>query len=668
MPLTDPVPSSSFDVLERNVQDTDKFVNQETGTFTNRAGKQVKPIPVIEAEANAAISSIDWTPVGLFADGVTFTKITDFAIDSVGIQWIYTGAYPFTATAGTVPSEPLYQAVLVKDARLLSNMSEAEVLADGSTEPRRLGERFADTMSIKDFGAVGSGSDDTAAYQAMSEAAEPLDRSSVTSDVQNKYGGDLSPVNLIQNNTTGRLFNPKSAFKNSIFGMETLQHWFGKFADVSNKNNGNLVTAKVVCTGDSTTFGFHGSYGGVPAILSVMAQNRGYPNVTVINNGRSAQATIPWPATGLTNSWKTTFLANDIAEDPDLLIVRWGANDPFYNVSPLGDSNGVPVDDQETVLAKVITGYRETLSLLRNSVGMDVKNLSIILATPGPMNDVFFGRDEIYFQRLSDAMRQMALDYQCAYIDIYGLYSNSWGGVNDWYDGDATSGTARAIHPSDVLYEHIAGAIAELAFPDWGVDWKSNGVRNNSGTKGSLQGTNPPSSFIAGINIDRMGDGLGSSKGKPYNGTSITTKQSDGATLQISSPLNSTLGAGISLRHGWNSVWNSYWNGAVYNVSDLVYQNGWSDFGGAFEVGTYKLSLDGTVALAGVLSKGTTTSGTLLFTLPVGFRPSKNVIAFAATETGDCLLIIAPTGAVTITRFSGGAYIILNTVSFPVYS
>lgn len=124
MPLTDPVPSSAFDVLERNVQDTDKFVNQETGTFTNRVGKVIKPIQVIEAEANAAIISLDWTPVGLFAGGVTFTKITDFAIDAVGTQWIYTGAYPFTAAAGTVPSEPLYQVVRVNSLQQLSGLTE----------------------------------------------------------------------------------------------------------------------------------------------------------------------------------------------------------------------------------------------------------------------------------------------------------------------------------------------------------------------------------------------------------------------------------------------------------------------------------------------------------------------------------------------------------------
>lgn len=104
MPLTDPVPSSSFDVLERNIQDTDKFVNQETGTFTNRVGKEIKPIPVIDAEANAAVISLGWHQVGLFADGFTYTLQNDIAKDAAGDWYRWNGSLPKIVTAGTIPS------------------------------------------------------------------------------------------------------------------------------------------------------------------------------------------------------------------------------------------------------------------------------------------------------------------------------------------------------------------------------------------------------------------------------------------------------------------------------------------------------------------------------------------------------------------------------------
>ena len=67
------------------------------------------------------------------------------------------------------------------------------------------------------------------------------------------------------------------------------------------------------------------------------------------------------------------------------------------------------------------------------------------------------------------------------------------------------------------------------------------------------------------------------------------------------------------------------------------------------------------------LSVGTTTAGTVLFTLPAGFRPVNNVICLVGTETSECLLLIGPNGNVTIQRYVSGSYLMLNTVSFAVY-
>lgn len=128
MPLTDPVPSSSFDVLERNVQDTDKFVNQETGTFTNRVGKVIKPIPVIEAEAIASVISLGWTPVGEFATGFTYTKLNDVGRDSSGSWWKYNGSdLPKEITAGTVPSSPNFSVISFETADNIEWQGEKSV-------------------------------------------------------------------------------------------------------------------------------------------------------------------------------------------------------------------------------------------------------------------------------------------------------------------------------------------------------------------------------------------------------------------------------------------------------------------------------------------------------------------------------------------------------------
>lgn len=54
MPLNDPVPSSAFDVLQRNAEDLDKYLNQDTGSFQNRTGDVLTPIPVVVGQVDAA--------------------------------------------------------------------------------------------------------------------------------------------------------------------------------------------------------------------------------------------------------------------------------------------------------------------------------------------------------------------------------------------------------------------------------------------------------------------------------------------------------------------------------------------------------------------------------------------------------------------------------------
>lgn len=68
MPLTDPVPSTALDVLQRNCQDVDKFANQNSGTFQNRTGDVLTPLPVFNQRIIDKIAAIGFVRL----EGVTF--------------------------------------------------------------------------------------------------------------------------------------------------------------------------------------------------------------------------------------------------------------------------------------------------------------------------------------------------------------------------------------------------------------------------------------------------------------------------------------------------------------------------------------------------------------------------------------------------------------------
>jgi len=96
------------------------------------------------------LADIDWYYVGLFADGVTFTKRSDFAVDAVGIQWVYVGSYPFTATAGTVPSEPTYQVIHVGSLQNLTGLTEPSGLAQRHYTKTTVAEIATGVFSLGD--------------------------------------------------------------------------------------------------------------------------------------------------------------------------------------------------------------------------------------------------------------------------------------------------------------------------------------------------------------------------------------------------------------------------------------------------------------------------------------------------------------------------------------
>ena len=102
------------------------------------------------------------------------------------------------------------------------------VLAEGTTKPRMLKDRFADVVNVKDFGAVGDGKvDDTQAFIAASKAKKPVwvpdGKYLVTGHVAGNFYAETGTVEIVGGPTVVRSESRKDYCKEVLFvGKGTL--------------------------------------------------------------------------------------------------------------------------------------------------------------------------------------------------------------------------------------------------------------------------------------------------------------------------------------------------------------------------------------------------------------------------------------------------------------
>lgn len=109
-------------------------------------------------------------------------------------------------------------------------------------------------------------------------------------------------------------------------------------------------------------------------------------------------------------------------------------------------------------------------------------------------------------------------------------------------------------------------------------------------------------------------------------------------------------------------------NAIVPRVSDTGFTaptlgNSWVNSGGANEVAGYRLKA-GVVWLSGLIKSGTT--GTTIFTLPVGMRPLGTLSFVVADSGGSAIMTVSSAGAVQLTLILTGTNgaLSLNGIQF----
>lgn len=100
---------------------------------------------------------------------------------------------------------------------------------------------------------------------------------------------------------------------------------------------------------------------------------------------------------------------------------------------------------------------------------------------------------------------------------------------------------------------------------------------------------------------------------------------------------------------------------------NLTLTGGWTQQGGFATVGC-KLYPDGTVGLRGSMVPGTLTDGTIVFTLPAGYRPADQqvILVNSVGSPAQSRIRIMPSGAVDIFNCTSSTGLRLSGLRFPI--
>ena len=521
--------SNSGTATKVNVQETNGEVNTQAinTAFNKNFGLNSGDV----VGANTLLNQYSTTPVDWTATTFSSGQVVFYA----GKQWIAKMA----TVAGDVPAVSSKWGEITFEALANKTAIVDQTIIDGSTnavsgnavfDGLALKSNKSNYINIKDLGGIGDGVFDNTtivnnALLSYKEVYFPDGNYLVTSLV-NDLGSKITGSGIIVKAITGgtQQLNTGIDRYNYVFGQEYLSA-FQKVIIARGGNNG--ITAKVSWSGDSTTAGdgiTDGAYL-LSNLFKATANVNGIASITSLNRGHSGANT---------EQWRTLYLADDLAENPDLYIIRWGINDPGWlkngTTPPLDSGDNYPnrrdISDFETSL-------RTALSTIRASKSQS--EMSIILMSPNSTSDTPNGRDEKWYEQVRKVYIKAARDYKCAFIDTYSLWLDSRGVAGLYMDDPFSDG--RAIHPLNIMNTWIVSKVFALVFPESLKTMVSVGYLNNESSVDRLPLVSDlPETYRKGHTISRSyvaGGGVETLGNWSVDGTVSTIFNADGAGYQF---------------------------------------------------------------------------------------------------------------------------------------
>ena len=496
------------------------------------------------------------TPCTYVNDG---TGALYIALDARGEAqlWLGSGTYTMvekTSGGSTIDTTDGVDAV---GDSLLANLADTADVAHGDAlvgvkitatggTARTQHAKNEDAYSLKDFGASTGLAADQLSYvnaaitgsDARGRLLAPAGDYLVTAAPTNTYGVQFDGPGRIVKAITGgyQQLNTYADMRQHVTGREYLAAMHRRIIDGNGCN--------IVLTGDSTTAGTAVAGNWVPDVLvKNIARARGIFYQVPTNRGQAGMNS---------GDWVSTYVAGDITNggnQPHLMIVRWGINDPYAG----------------RTIAQYVASMRAGLALVRAS--LTVSQCSILLMAPNSTSDTPGSRDERWYEQVGPALRQIAREYQCAFFDTYAWCKDSRGAANIWMDDPYADG--RAIHPLDVMNAAIYTAVGEVIYPSGLAPVLANRVQNlgNSDVTGKL-----PADAVSTYDYGVMWHRVTTANGWPLEGCVLTFRHRDGTyALQFNYSSNNSL-SDMRWRVGQNASWYG-WQGAeqpFYALTDAA--------------------------------------------------------------------------------------------------